>query len=353
MNNNIILNPHIIDSKNSKYIKKEQLFTFDHFNNNNISTFKEEYLLLNDTTLYFGQLKLLISEIQFLAYINSLNYNFSSKSLIIYIGSAPGNHISCLIKLFPKEIKYFFIDIRRHHSSLINLEIKNEYDINIITKWVDDDFIKEFKNKYIDFDIIFICDIRDAENIKNINNDMKLQLNWYNILNPIYSLLKFRFNFVELNIENNDDLYYNYLDGLIFHQAYKKKFSSESRLFVKQNAKMVKYNMLKYEQQMVYYNLYTRKNCIIHDIDFFGIDQCVDCNIYIEIIKLYYQYSNIYKFKNIIEILKFIYNQMKLKNKFIEVKYNNKTYKILYKDYKYGFNFDNFINKIKNKQKDK
>ena len=121
------LNPHSIQNDNE-------------YNNNNLFQTSilykniNKYLKFyesNNTTnghLKFGQLKLLISEIQFISTL-ILNKLIDNKNLsnyvILYIGSESGIHIPTLIKLFP-DFKYVLADPR-----------KWSYELNSFSKFIN------------------------------------------------------------------------------------------------------------------------------------------------------------------------------------------------------------------------
>lgn len=77
------------------------------------------------TTCHNGQRKLLLSEIQFLSFYSSIN----DTQLVIYIGSAPGQHLSILSHMFPN-LKFLLID---PNYQIINSKIIYVYqNINVI-----------------------------------------------------------------------------------------------------------------------------------------------------------------------------------------------------------------------------
>lgn len=79
-------------------------------------TFKDIY----STTCHHGQLKLFLSEIQFLTGVcNDIN----EKAYVIYAGSAPGNKNLYLAELFPN-MKFIFVDPEEH---FFKMGSKNQY----------------------------------------------------------------------------------------------------------------------------------------------------------------------------------------------------------------------------------
>lgn len=68
--------------------------------------------LLEKTNCHIGQRKLLLNEIQFMSYYTAMKQN-KKKELIIYIGSAPCEHLTIIKDLFPNK-KYLLIDPNYH-----------------------------------------------------------------------------------------------------------------------------------------------------------------------------------------------------------------------------------------------
>ena len=101
--------------------------------------------------LHIGQLKLMLSELEFLT-----DYYHKSKlqSLFIYVGSAPGNHMSFISDLFP-ELKFLLID-------------PNE--LNVLFKDAD-----QFNKKYQDLFLYFKYQTSKESKIINFYNNEKIE----------------------------------------------------------------------------------------------------------------------------------------------------------------------------------
>lgn len=201
--------------------------------------------------IHWGQLKLFLSE--FYVLINS------KKELknILYIGSAPGEHIYVLSKLF-ENYNYYLYDSGNFDKRLY--ELKN---VKIYKKYFDDTELKKWKS--FNENLFLISDIRTLTyspesnsiesqklNEKVVWEDMKLQEKWVTELEPLVSLLKFRLPFAyDFVIE--EGINKKYLDGKILRQAYGKSKSSETRLMVEE-IKFKDYDITKYERKMYYHN---------------------------------------------------------------------------------------------------
>ena len=222
------------------------------------------------TTMHWGQRKLLLSEIEFLT-----NYS-NPGNLVIYAGAAPAIHTPMLAKLFP-QLKFILIDpIPFSIKQTINIELRNEY------------FTSEMAQEFADKDVLFICDIRIANDTKDykpsekeVKNDMLIQQEWVKIMKPRYSMLKFRLPWNEESIE--------YLDGKLYVQPWGPRTTTETRLIVEKsqiNSKKL-WDCKKYEEQMFYFNTITRCKCYIMPIKIDHLDTCYDCVTEIRIINNY------------------------------------------------------------------
>lgn len=155
------------------------------------------------TTIHWGQMKLFLSTLHFL-----LNYCPKMKKVnILYVGSAEGYNIPILVNMFPNTF-WYLIDPRDKYDKRL---YKMKRVKKIIIDYFTNDMAHQMKNKLKKHLLLFITDIRtvSGEMIKeeDIDIDMKLQLEWYYILNPDYSQFKFRiqkdyyilFNFLQKN----------------------------------------------------------------------------------------------------------------------------------------------------------
>ena len=216
----------------------------------------------------FGQRKLLISEIQFLTHFEG---NF-----VIYVGSACGIHIKYLVALFPEKI-FYLIDSSPHDrdlSALPNVIIQSTLFTNDLIDIILAEFIEH--DIVVSKDVLFISDIRSQNAIptKNHNGqqdledsvltDMNLQMDWVLKLKPAHALLKFRLPYIVGMSEYVDTKNtIRYLDGIILKQIYSPEQSSECRLIASYDSKLDSYPMTTYdcrlyENQMYFYNRYSR-----------------------------------------------------------------------------------------------
>lgn len=229
------------------------------------------------TVIHWGQRKLLISEIEFLT-----KHSFDNQ-LVVYVGAAPGRHITYLSSLFPTLVFHLYdpvkFDIRPTDKIKIFQQLFTDVDVN----------------KYVGKNILFISDIRsvgtnnitDEQHSEGILRDLRTQESWYINLRPHKALLKFRFPYTSGQTE--------YLDGDVYFQAWEPVSSTESRLVPYGPDKRKIYNHTKYEEQFFYYNNNTRVALYPHNVKSHELDHCYDCTCEIHILREYltrYQYDS-------------------------------------------------------------
>jgi hypothetical protein len=235
-----------------KFFDKDSMFTFGEGDPQKKYSDDEKR-----PNVHLGQLKLLLSEMQLLVY----HVDPARVSQVIYIGAANGHHIYVLSKLFP-QFEYHLYDISDNWDSrlkgLANVKINNRYFVHKdIEKW-----------KKNDQNTILISDVRnlstggdDKEKVeKLIQDDMEMQKTWVEQLEPVAALLKCRFPFCEKhNLEKFKGCKYNYLDGIIYRQAFPGYNSAETRLLVRGIAYR-DWDFKIYEEQLFYHNSVVRSS---------------------------------------------------------------------------------------------
>lgn len=246
--------------------------------------------------LHWGQLKLILTEIEFLtlALKQYKESNDKRKIVMVYAGAAPGHHIYYLQTLFPS----VYFELYDPNDFVIS----NNDKINIHVQFFTDKEAVYWKNEYQKKDIylLFCSDIRtEPANDENVKENMDMQLKWWEIMKPELSIFKFRLPW-------NDSIT-QYLSGDIYIQPYPGPTSSETRLIVKSDSKIINYDNKKYEEQCYYHNNINRKkkySCILGDnlsLEHDGIDNCYDCVSFVYIIQ---NYLNFIGFKGDLELTK-------------------------------------------------
>lgn len=224
---------------------------------------------------HWGQLKLLLSEIEFLSPYHESNY------LVVYAGAAPGVHVPILSDMFPS-MQFILIDPQP--SMIVNGQYAN---IQVMQAMMTDELAGEFASHPWHDKILFISDVRmivpcirresAREHQDRIQKDMISQKGWLEILQPVCSMLKFRLPW--------DGVSTSYLDGKILFPVYGKEATHEARLCVPQGAKLIEYDNKLYEGLMAYFNQEFRPAIYEHA----GQSRCFDCTSFRWIVEQYLQ----------------------------------------------------------------
>lgn len=244
-----------INSSNYR-IKLSNLKTFDRKLHYTIGNHTEEKIYRRGANLgntHWGQLKLFTSELLFLTHY----YDQSEVKDLVYVGAASGEHLRMLSKMFPS-LHFHLFDSGKFSQDLYSIS-----NITINQRYFDENDIEEWKTKKC----LFVSDIRtltydssktDVEdmktNEKTVWGDMNLQRKWVEEIKPLYSLLKFRLPYAE-DFELDKGHTREYLDGIVYTQAFCKSSSSEARLCV--FGKQITgrdWNILSYEQRLFQHN---------------------------------------------------------------------------------------------------
>lgn len=222
---------------------------------------------------HVGQLKLLLSEIEFL-----MPYKNMSTTLI-YAGAAPGIHIPRLACMFPS-IHFILIDPNK--SIMSRMDIRN---CSVLECEMTETLAAEFKSKY-GTNTLFVSDVRigpesekelDIDQQTRIHKDMLAQMQWFCILDPMAGMFKFR---LPWDMEPDTE----YLEGHIHLPVFGRFLTHESRLIVQRGAKMKMYNNKRYEGHMAYFNQKLR-------IAIYPGGRCYDCTVFKDIIRSYMEKS--------------------------------------------------------------
>ena len=209
---------------------------------------------------HWGQLKLLLSEIEFLTPF------YGQSLLVVYAGAAPGVHLPLLASMF-ESMRFVLVDPQP--SMMRNGEYPN---IEVVRDFMSDDRALEFAGKHL----VFISDVRiggeggesDEAQQDRIQRDMDAQRRWLERMDPVASMLKFRLPW-RLGVTN-------YLSGRIHFPVYGKPLTHEARLVVPRGACAVDYDNRRYEQHMAHFNQVLRPS--VQTV--FGRSCCYDCTAF-------------------------------------------------------------------------
>lgn len=244
------------------------------------------------TSVPFGQLKLIIAELEFLTLF--WDPEKVKNPILVYAGSAPGQHIPFLSELFPAfefhlydPRKFSFDKMKKNitiheNEGTIPIKIKGPGHITVYTGDKDGYFTNEVAKQWSGRnDVFFLSDIRTTDNKsvterllktrgtmsdsdfkiqvddeveKGIKRDMRNQEEWYNLINPVKAHLKMRPPYAYSWMIST----FRYLDGYILKQPWTHQRSTETRL-VPDGNKYTNYNIVQYGDQMYYHNIVLRQ----------------------------------------------------------------------------------------------
>ena len=192
---------------------------------------------------HLGQLKLLVSEIEF------LTPHYGQQFRVIYAGAAPGVHMPILAGMFPT---MHFVLVDPVQSMIANGEYEN---IEVMRAFMTDTLASSFASSPTP--LLFISDVRvgapssnesdEAQQLR-IQRDMDAQRRWLEVMRPQSSILKFR---LPWSVGGGTT---NYPSGGIYFPVYGKQLTHEARLIVPMDAPAIEYDNLLYERQMAYFN---------------------------------------------------------------------------------------------------
>lgn len=337
--------PHVLQNANAKYLDTFSRVLKDDFEQAPYKRRKGE----DKTTVHFGQRKLLLSEIEFLTLaINEIiaeNYT-NTKFLVVYAGAAPGHHCALLINMFPF-FEYILVDPAEFKIDDRSYKAK----VKIENAFFTDEMAQSIREKYKDYEILFISDIRTAnyrvltrlDTELKVEKDMEDQMRWVKILKPLKSILKFRLPYVGSEKVTKTEL--EYLDGQIYIQVWPGCTSSETRLIVGREFKTKMYDCIKYENQMFRYNTVERVSCYQHDAKGFGIDHCYDCRAEVYILSEYLnsiqnvlvmaKQNNVefdVKERTVNDLIKLVNKSLNAWSRYVLITYNSINYDVKFTD---------------------
>lgn len=220
------------------------------------NTPKEKYRSRADevkTAIHWGQRKLFLAVLQFMTlYVDLGDASLPLTPKIVYAGAAPGHNIALLSKLFPT-CEFHLYDTNPFSTSLDNnpkITMYKQYFTN-------DDAMKWSREQ----EAYLISDIRrdiagktpaDAEKV--IQEDMQMQLRWYEIMKPKQAQFKFHLPYSGMGFENTTD----YIDGTVYVQAWRGPSSTECRLVPKWGVRKI-WNNIDYEDANFFINARLRE----------------------------------------------------------------------------------------------
>ena len=210
-----------------------------------------------------------MAEIEFLTSYSQPN------DLVVYAGAAPGTHIGLLADMFPF-VRFLLVDPA-------DFVCRPSARLDIHNGFFTDEMATQLAGRS---DVLFISDIRSAdwnhqsqaEVEAGVKQDMQNQMRWHLLMKPRVSLLKFRLPWEPGTCD--------YLDGTVYLPVWGPQTTTETRMVVSGSA-MKRWDNVRYEQQMFYFNTVARVALYPHQVRADGIDHCFDCSSEVEILRQY------------------------------------------------------------------
>ena len=198
---------------------------------------------LDRRKLHWGQRKLLLSEIDFLS--------ANGAATVVYAGAADGKHIPLLTELFPELVFHVYdphpFNPLVHRNDRIKV---NPFYAGAKKSATYGFFTDEVARSYIGKPIWFISDIRTDPKEEGTMLDQTAQKGWVEIMKPNRTMLKYKMPYPQLDKTSD----YEYFDGQIRLQCWAPISSAETRLIFDSQIKCKKWNVIKYERQMSWFN---------------------------------------------------------------------------------------------------
>jgi hypothetical protein len=226
------------------------------------------------TILHWGQLKLMLSEIDFLTPFAG------SGAVVIYAGAAPGVHTIFLSEMFPSLTFHLYdptpFSIPQTHRVKIHVQLFLAKTAKKVANY--------YRKRYPGKKLLFISDIRRRPPTeKMVEGDMVMQREWVEIMKPDCWMLKFRLPWT-------DHSKYEYLKGTITAQSFAPPTSTETRL-IGTTTDIVRYDPRVYENLMYTHNL-TRSNFYASPLgtttlESHDVCNCFDCVSFVRSIQCY------------------------------------------------------------------
>jgi len=244
------------------------------------------------TTLGWGQRKLAIGLLEFLTLFAQPN------DIVVYAGAAPGTGTVFVANLFPEMIFHLYDPAPNGWDQRL-FKMPN---VKVFTEYFTDSIAIKYTPSSPDVQskTLFLSDIRTGtdEDIKNgtfekaVMSDMNIQMHWHELIRPRRAQYKFRLPYKNEDTTGIIPEAMNYLNGIIFKQAWAKPSSTETRLVPFPEGGKKLWDNKWYEDIMFQHNVYDRTCYYKHTVKAPGLDHCFDCASEVAIFRQYLLRTN-------------------------------------------------------------
>jgi hypothetical protein len=194
-----------------------------------------------------GQAKLLFSNLLGLALVEQHMKKKTSKKIhLVVAGASPGTHMLVLLKHVQQWRKRRDVEIHLYDPKALDRDllaiVSSDQSMTFREECFEDADAKYWKDKKGDDCLVFFSDIRSDIHGKHehvgadeakIAADMRAQERWVKTMQPDYCMLKFHAPHATTD-KKRVAASVEYLDGVLYEQAYAGLFSAEYRLFCTQ-----------------------------------------------------------------------------------------------------------------------
>ena len=210
---------------------------------------------------HWGQRKLADTVLHFL--IHHWDPAEHPEPLVVYVGAAEGTNIGLISRLFPS-IQWALYDPRPFVSDTTDMITIHTGDPD---GWFGNEQAEEWGRYQEEHGgVFFISDIRIVhddisdyyERTKQIMKDMYNQQEWCQKINPVAAQLKFPFVHLEKRGEVISNRYFEYMEGIVYLQAWNRPKSYETRLVCTEYEDTILWDLKTARSQIDYVNFVKR-----------------------------------------------------------------------------------------------
>lgn len=223
--------------------------------------------MLSIPVIHWGQLKLLLSEVEFLTWCRGrFGRDCLKDAIVVYIGAADGEHIPQLSKLFDDLVIHLY-DPARFGDEVKRYSSEHPDRMRVFNQFFTDADCAQYAGR----PTFLITDLRrvpkklkkarddpkDEDHIKELKDeDHMMQADWVRMIKPIATSLKFSPPYPPLGTKERP--IFRYFQGHVRTQAFPPVRSTETRLIFEGVPQLVDYDCRAFEEVANYHNLIVR-----------------------------------------------------------------------------------------------